>query len=560
MNEAFAYARSVLDGEISSCEFVKYSAQRFIDDLERSKKPDFQFYFNEHHADTAINFIESLEHTKGALAGKPLLIQPWQKFIVANIFGWLYKDGQLKDKRRFTSSYVEVPRKNGKSTLASAIALCAFFLDGEQGAEVYSAATKLAQASIVFDESARVCKQVEMLKDETDLKVYNSVNNRVIKYGDSVYKPLEWSPKTQDGLNTHFAIVDEYHAHISDELYNLIKNSMGSRTQPHLHTVTTAGYNKTGPCAQHRKYCIDVLRGLVEDSSIFVVIYTIDEGDDWKDLESWKKANPNFGHSNYPRKFEEEFTQAMQRASKEVEFKTKLLNIWTDSAEVWLRDTEIKAVEVDKDSDALRVGPCYVGLDLAATSDFNALTVYFPETSHCFTEFFIPEDSLLKRNDATGDAIRQWVADGYINTTEGNVSDYDFIKARIDELATEYEIKEIAYDRWNATQLVIGLTDDGHTCYQFGQGYRSMSAPTKQLERLVKTREITIEENPCLRWMFSNIRIARDPADSIKIDKEKSGDKVDGPISIVMALGLCLENDMREASEEKQQPFFIQKL
>jgi phage terminase large subunit-like protein len=559
MDAAFKYANDVISGELPACELVKLSALRFIADLERQKTEDFPFYFSQDAAGVALEFIQNLVHTKGEYAGRLLILQPWQVFIVANIFGWLHDRGELENKRRFTSSYVEVPRKNGKSTLASAIALCGLFLDGEQGAEIYSAATKLSQASIVFDESARACKLSDMLKDEDDLRVYNSVNNRVIKYGDSTYRPLEWSPKTQDGLNTHFAIVDEYHAHTSDELYNLIKNSMGARTQPHLHTVSTAGFNKQSPCMAHRKYCINVLRGIVQDDSIFAIIYTIDDDDDWRDSSTWKKANPNFGHSTYPRQFNEEFTKAKQSTSKEVEFKTKLLNVWTDSAEVWIRDVEFKAVEVESFDETKRVGECYLSLDLASTSDFCAMTLFFPETMHLFTEYFLPSEAVEIRNDATGDAIRQWVSEKLIHVTLGNVTDYSYIESRIDELMGMYQIKEVSYDKFNASQLIINLTSLGLTCYPWRQGYLSMNAPTKHLEILIKNKEITIEKNSCLRWMMGNVKITRDPADNIKIDKAKSGDKVDGPVSMVMAIGAWLENQKRDDQEEVGE-FFFQKL
>jgi phage terminase large subunit-like protein len=558
MDAAKNYANDVISGKIPACEFVKLAASRFIADLERQKTDDFPFYFSEDSAGVALEFIQSLEHTVGEKAGQLLILEPWQNFIVTNIFGWLRYGGSLHGKRRFRSSYVEVPRKNGKSTLASAIALCGLFLDGEQGAQIYSIATKLNQAKIVFDESVRVLRGAELFKDETDIKVYNSANFNLIKYGNSFYKPLEWSPKTTDGLNAHFAIVDEYHAHVSDELYNLVKNSMGARTQPHLHTVTTAGPNRQSPCYAYRKYCTDILRGIVKDNFVFAIIYTIDDDDDWRDRSIWKKANPNLGISNLWEKFEEEFLQAKQRTSKEVEFKTKLLNVWTDSAEVWIRDIEFQAVEVEPFDENKRVGECYLSLDLASTSDFCAMTLFFPETMHLFTEFFLPSEAVEIRNDATGDAIRQWVSEKLIHVTPGNVTDYSYIESRIDELMGIYSIKEVSYDKFNASQLIINLTSLGLTCYPWRQGYLSMNAPTKHMEILIKNKEITIERNSCLRWMMGNVKITRDPADNIKIDKAKSGDKVDGPVSMVMAIGAWLENQKRE--DENAGEFFFQKL
>jgi phage terminase large subunit-like protein len=250
--------------------------------------------FNEDLYLHAVEFIESLEHTVGTYAGNLFKLEPWQHFIVANLFGFVKPDGY----RRYTRAYVEVPRKNGKSTFSNALMLYGLLADGEEGAQVYSAATKLDQAMMVFSESARVCKQVDWIAE--GVNVYNSVNNRRINYGNSFYRPLEWNPGKQDGLNTHFAVIDEYHAHSSDELYNVIRNSMGARLQPLLFVITTAGFNRESACYRHRQYCTQVLEGAINDDALFSVIYTLDDGDDWMNPLNWAKANPNYGVSVQP--------------------------------------------------------------------------------------------------------------------------------------------------------------------------------------------------------------------------------------------------------------------
>ena len=537
MKIAEQYIDDVTAGKIIVCEHVANAVNRYLSDRANG------WGFSENYAQHAIDFIEQLEHSTGDYAGKPFKLEGWQAFIVWNLFGFLNPDGS----RRFTRAYVEVPRKNGKSTFSSAVMLYGLIADGESAAQIYSAATKLEQAMMVFGESVRVCQNVGWLRDE--LSVNNSTNNRRIVYGQSIYRPLEWSPDKQDGLNTHFAVIDEYHAHPNDGLYNVLRNSMGARRQPLLFTITTAGFNRESPCYKHRNYCASVLSGAIKDDALFSVIYTLDEGDDWTDSKNWAKANPNWGVSVYPRQLEQALTEAKEFVHKEVEFKTKLLNVWTDTALTWITDSVwmdcTEAGEVD--------GICYGGLDLASTGDFCAFSLYFPEYSAIRTWYFLPSEAAYRRKDAAGASIRQWIADGQIIATDGNVTDYSYIKAKIIELAQQYDIKDIAFDRFNASQLVIDLQNEGLQMFPFGQGFISMSSPTKELERLVKDAQLKHDGNPVTRWMMGNILLKSDPAGNIKIDKAKSGDKVDGPVSIVMALGTA----MQDAAKEKESDFWF---
>ena len=538
MNIAEKYIDDVLKGRVLVCEHVKNAVNRYVNDRESG------WVFSENYAQHAIDFIEQLEHTTGDYAGKPFALEGWQAFIVWNLFGFLNSDGS----RRFTRSYIEVPRKNGKSTFSSAVMLYGLIADDESAAQVYSAATKLDQAMMVFSESVRVCQNLPWLSEA--LTVNNSVNNRRILYGQSVYKPLEWNPGKQDGLNAHFACIDEYHAHPNDELYNVLRNSMGARRQPMLFTITTAGFNRESPCYKHRNYCTSVLNGNIKDDALFSVIYTLDEGDDWADPTNWQKANPNWGVSVYPRQLEQALTEAKEFVHKEVEFKTKLLNVWTDTAMTWINDH----VWMDcAENENLNGAICYGGLDLASTGDFCAFSLYFTQTSSIRTWYWLPVESAYKRKDAAGASIRQWASDGFIELTEGNVTDYAFIKAKICELSTIYDIKDIAFDRFNASQLVIELQNEGLQMYPFGQGFVSMSAPTKELERLTKDSRLKHDGNPVTRWMMGNVLLQTDPAGNIKINKAKSGDKVDGPVSIVMALGTA----MQDAAKVQESDFWF---
>ena len=363
MEQAKAYAEKVISGEIVAGQLVRNACERFLRDLN-------SWQFEQSNVDHAVTFIQELEHTTGEHAGRKFILEPWQYFIVANLFGFVNDDGT----RRFTRAYVEVPRKNGKSTFSSALMLYGLLADGEPAAQVYSAATKLDQAMMVFGESVRVCQNVDFLQGE--VVVNNSVNNRRILYGQNLYKPLEWNPNKQDGLNTHFACIDEYHAHPSDDLYNVIRNSMGARRQPLLFTITTAGFNRESPCYRHRQYCGNVLSGAIQDDGLFTIIYSLDSGDDWTDRKVWAKANPNWGVSVYPRQLEQAVNEAREFVHKEVEFKTKLLNVWTDTAQTWISDSDWAACEQQF---SLLGERCYGGLDLASTSDFCAFSLWFPE-------------------------------------------------------------------------------------------------------------------------------------------------------------------------------------
>jgi phage terminase large subunit-like protein len=531
MSKSIRYCDDVISKNIPACKHVVNACKRFKADLKRKDiKFENDLYLH------AVQFIEELEHSVGLYAGKKFLLEPWQHFIVANIFGFIKLDGT----RRFTRAYVEVPRKNGKSTFSNAIMLYGLIADGEEGAQVYSAATKLDQAMMVFSEGARVCKQLDWLRD--DVNVYNSVNNRRINFGTSVYRPLEWNPGKQDGLNTHFCCIDEYHAHTNDELYNVIRNSMGARSQPLLFTITTAGFNRESACYKHRDYCVKVLNGGVSDDALFSVIYSLDDKDDWTDSANWQKANPNWGVSVNPRQLEEGLNEARELPHKQVEFKTKLLNVWTDTATTWISDEKWNEC-VNEDEPT---GICYGGLDLASTGDFCAFSLIWPSDGYKVkTWYWLPDNAAQRRNDQIGVSIRTWAQEGWIHLTDGNVTDYSFIKAKILELSDQFDIQEIAFDRFNATQLVIELGNEGMTMFPFGQGFVSMSAPTKELERLVNIGELNHDGNPVTRWMMSNILLRQDPAANIKIDKAKSGDKVDGPVSIVMALGTYMQEQSK---------------
>ena len=534
MNAATRYAQSVIDGTIPSCEWVRLSCERYLKDLE-------VYRFRVDWAQHAVDFIEELEQWRGEFAGRKLTLEPWQRFIVYNLFGF-----EVNGRRRFGRAYVEVPRKNGKSTFAAAIMLYGLVADGETGAQVFSVATKMAQALIVFDEAAAMARGSEILRGE--VKIHDSVNSHRIIYENSVFRPIEWGPTTNDGLNTHMATIDEYHAHKTDEMYNVIMNSMGARRQPFLFTITTAGFNKESPCYKHRTHCTNVLKGVVDDPTLFSIIYTLNDTDEWSDPTVWAKANPNLGVSVQPKYLTDRIIEAKESADKEVEFKTKLLNVWTDSAVTWITDRDWMECATLQEKD-LAGFDCYAGLDLASTRDFCALSLFFPEKDALLFYCWLPEKAIMKRRDQVGQSYRQWVADGDILVTDGNVTDYRAIRKKVNELQERFNILEFAYDRMNASQLVIDLTEDGFEMYPFNQGIVSMTSPSKEVERLVLLRRLQHTGHPVLRWMMGNVMLKKDENDNVKPDRNKSTDKIDGAVSSIMAIGAAMENKAKERDD-----------
>ena len=510
--------------------YVWLACERHLRDLETGQERGL--YFDEKAAGIRVKFFGLLTHNKGKWAGQPLTLEPWQQFYIASLFGWKRADGT----RRFRESYLEVARKNGKSTVGSGVCLLLLVLDGEAGAEIYTAATKKDQAKIVFEDAQNMARKSVSLKKRV------TVQQRAIfvKATSSSMKAMSSDSKTEDGLNPHGIYIDEYHAHPNSGLYSVLKSATGARAQPLLSIITTAGYLRNGPCAQLRKSNIELLEQKYHDDAYFCIIYALDEGDDWQDETTWQKANPNLGVSVGLDYLREQFLTAKRLPSEEVPFKTKHLNLWTDSSEVWLPHELWMQGALGTPVDALRGRKAWGGLDLASVSDLTALVLIFPKDGDAFDVrcwFWVPEAKVDERSRKDSVPYRQWVNEGYLLTTPGNVTDYNFIKAQVHELCAQYLVQIIEYDRYNATQLVIDLTQEGVPMQPFGQGFVSMNAPTKELERLVLDGRIHHYGNPVLAWMMGNIELERDAADNIKISKGSSKEKVDGAVALVEAIG-----------------------
>lgn len=528
------YISDVLTGEIPACKWVKLAIQRHLDDLENGHERGL--VFDPKAGERVIFFYTFLKHYKGAFAGRPFELLPWQQTMLYILYGWKYSNGE----RRFKYAYIEVSRKNGKTTLASGASLYALIADGEEGAEVYTAATKRDQAKIAFKDAKIMVEKSPDLKQLVE--VYQ--HNLHVTTTHSKLEALSSDYDTSDGLNPHFALVDEYHAHKDAGLYNVIKSGMGARKQPLLFTITTAGFNKMGPCFALRKTCTEILEGIKQDDSQFAVIYTLDEGDDYLDEKVWIKANPSLGASLSYQWLRQEVIQARNNPTELVNLLTKNFNIWTDASSVWLEDRRWMACGGEIDTEILRVDPAFGGLDLAATRDINAFTLLFPVTSLekyvTLTWYWIPKDTMEERVRRDGVRYDLWVDEGWITLTEGNVTDYRKIKMDIMNLCDLYSVEAIGYDRWNSSQIIIELTEEGLNMQPFGQGFASMSQPSKTFETWVMSELLLHDNNPVTRWMLGNVELVRDAAGNIKPDKSKSQEKIDGIVSIIIAIGIML--------------------
>ena len=522
------YAEQVRSGEILVCEYVRLAVERYYADLDRAL--DKGWYFDKKAAMRAIRFIEKLKHTKGEWAGQRFRLEPWQQFVLWNIFGWKNADGT----RRFRYVYIEIARKNGKTALSAGIGLYMLFADGESRPEVYSAATVKDQAKICFSDAVEIVKA-------TDLKNYLTPyrNSIVYELKGGTMKPLSSDYGTHDGLNPSCGIIDEFHAHKDSGMVDVIKSAFGARRQPLMFIITTAGFEKSGVCYAYRENVIKVLRGVNEDDSLFGIIYTLDDKSEWDDPKMWIKANPNLGVSLSADYLADQVKDAKNRPEAVRNVMTKNVDLWVDAERTWILDDAWQECIGTTDPADLKGCACWGGLDLSNVSDITAYVLLFHENDRfqLLPHFWIPEEKMLEKIRKENINYDKWVAEGYVTVTPGNVIDYDFVKADILRIVADYGLRTSAYDRWNSSQTIIDLQNEGMECNPFGQGYGSMSAPTKEFEKLVLTGKIEHFGNPVLRWMLASTLVKTDPAGNIKPDKEKSTQKIDGIVASIMALG-----------------------
>lgn len=522
------YIDGVLTGRIVTGDLMRKAVERHISDLGRQLETGLRY--DKQAGQRAVRFIERLKHTKGKWAGQPFRLEGWEKFIVESIFGWKRPDGT----RRFRRAYIEEARKNGKTALAAGVSLYMLVADGEPRAEVYSVAAVRDQAKICFSDSKQA-----VLNSDLKKRVSVYANSLVVETTASTYKALSSDAGIQDGYSPSCVIVDEYHAHPNNAMVDVMVSGMGARRQPLMFIITTAGFNRHYPCYEFRRNAINVLNGVAADDSLFVAIFAMDEEDEWDDPSNWIKANPNLGVSVGVDYIAEQVADAKNRPEAVRNVKTKHLNMWVDAEKTWILDEKWQLCNGDTPADDLKGCTCWGGLDLSNTNDITAFALVFNENGkyQVLPFFWIPEESLAEKIKQSNASFGAWVDAGYVTVTPGNVTDYDYIEADILKICEIYDVRSIAYDRWNASQAVIHLQSEGLDMSPFGQGYGSMSTPTKELERLALTQNLEHFGNPVLRWMISSVAISTDPAGNIKPDKSKSSQKIDGVVATIMAIG-----------------------
>ena len=498
--------------------------------------------YDENKAQRTVQFINCLKHTKGQWRGVPFELLPWQDKIICDIFGTVKESGY----RQYNTAYIEIPKKNGKSELAAAVALYMTCGDSEWGAEVYGCASDRQQASIVFDVAVDMVDQCPALKKR--IKPIMSVKRLVYQPTNSFYQVLSAEAYTKHGLNVHAVVFDELHAQPNRNLYDVMtKGSGDARTQPLFFLITTAGNDRNSICYEVHQKAKDVLEGKKIDKTFYSAIYGMEDNDDWGKEENWYKANPSLGHTIDIEKVRAAFQSAKENLAEENLFRQLRLNQWVKQSIRWMQMDRWDECAFPTELDMLRGRECYGGLDLSSTTDITAFVLVFPprdeeEKFIVLPYFWIPADNLATRVRRDHVPYDIWEQQGYIKTTEGNVVHYGFIEAFIEELHTAYNIKEIAFDRWGAVQMVQNLEGMGFTVVPFGQGYKDMSPASKELMKLVLEKKVSHGGNPVLRWMMDNIYVKTDPAGNIKPDKEKSTDRIDGAVALIMALDRATRN------------------
>lgn len=526
MKPYYRYVDDVINGRVVVGDNIRLAVNRFQNDLQRE-----DLTFREDVADNAISFISTLKHFTGKSSGKNFILEDWQTFVIANIVGF-YKEGS----RRFTSSYIEVSRKNGKTALAAALCLYYLIADGEDGAEVDLAANSKEQAKIAFSFCSTFAKQLD--PKGKYLKAYR--DSILMDLNNSKLKVFAADDSKLDGFNASFGLVDEYHSAKNSRVRDVIKSSMGMRQNPHLCTITTAGFDKTLPCYKLRTTAIDILNGLKEDDSMFIAIYSLDNDDVWTDEQNWVKCTPNLNVTVTQKYIKEQVQSAINNPSEEVGVKTKTLNLWCDSSEVWLPESYLVKASTKINLEQLKELPCYVGVDLAATSDLTAVSylVIAEDTYYFWTHYYLPESALREKADR--ELYKYWKQLGLLTITEGNVTDYDYITNDIMKNGEIVSIQKVGYDKYNATQWAISATDLGLPLEEYSQSLGNFNKPTRELERLLLSGKCKIENNEITRWCFKNVTLKSDHNGNVKPNKSVKSKKIDGVIAMIQALGMYL--------------------
>ena len=522
------YAEDVLSKKIVTGHYIKLAAERFFRLMN-----DERYEFREDKVEQVCEFISIIHHYTGKHAGKPFVLEAWQEWIVASMYGFYLKG---TNERLVQSAYIEMARKQGKSAFASALCLYHLIADGEMNAEVYMAANSKDQAKVSFNMASNFSKMLDPGKEFLD--PYRDT----IKYERtlSFLKVLAADSSKLDGPNASMYLIDEYHAAKNSGVKDVLQSSQGMRENPMAVIITTAGFDRLGVCYQYREMCTEVVSGLKEDDTLFIAIYCLDKEDDWKDEAVWVKSNPNLGVTVQPKYIKTQVKKAINTPSDEVGIKTKNLNIWCDAEKIWIKDDYILAASENVNLEDYSGLDCFIGVDLSSTSDLTAFSVMIPTTEKMVwkTFYFLPEAALTEKRFK--ELYGEWARQGALCITPGNVVDYDFILNKIMEIGQILNIVTIGYDSWNATQFVINCTEKGLPMEPYSQSIGNFNKPTKEMERLLLSGVAVIDNNIINRHCFRNVVMARDKNGNTKPSKQYEEKKIDGVIAMIEALGVYL--------------------
>ena len=526
------YVKGVLDGTIVACEYIKLACQRTIDFDNRD-----DMYFDEEDVTRRINFIWKMRHSTGEHNRQHFKLLPWQLWLISQIFGWKWKDTGYRVTRKV---FLMISRKNGKTAICSALSLAAMVGDAQSGQEIDIIANNSKQAGICFDQIKNYAESVDPLR-----KIFQTYRSEIrVPYFKSKIQVLSSESMGLDGWNSSVVIFDEFHAQKNWDLYNVMKSSQAAREQPLMIVLTTAGFliGEAYPCYSTWETCIDILRKDKQDDAYFSAIYQLDEGDDWQDEECWIKCSPSLDQTVFRQFMREELTAAKNNVSLENGIRTKTLNEWRQSENVWLPYDLLKSnmqpMTVEEMSNLPNVSYAYIGVDLSAVSDLTALSLMVESEGKFYFKSwaFVPEDCLLSGQNAM--RYRDWQKMGYIDVTDGNVQDYDYILSKIREIDKIIPIAGVYYDQWNAVQFAVNATNIGLPMYPYSQALGNFNRPTKMFELLLKKGDIVMDYNTMVLWCFANSTLKYDFNDNCKpIKADTKNGKIDTVIAMLQALG-----------------------
>jgi phage terminase large subunit-like protein len=538
VERARSYAQRVIDGDIAACEWVRLACTRHFIDEERALKRNYQWKFSRTKANRICEFIEQLPHIKGRWKSATIKLEDWQCFILCSIFGWVTNDDQ--ELRRFRKANIVVPRKNAKTTLAAGVGLYLLMLDGEPGAEIYSAATTRDQAKICWDVAARMVRKLPDMQDY--FGVQPLAHSIVVDGSAAFFKPLSRDADSLEGLNVHGAIIDELHAHKTREVFDVLDDATGSRTQPLLFLISTEGDNASGVFAEQVAYGQSILRGAHQDDSYFFIFYGLDANDDWTLPESWRKANPNINVSVFESDLEVRCRQARANAESQASFLTKRCNVRVGASNAFFNMLAWDNLCCDKTlkPEHFFGQPCVMHFDLASKRDITSRVTMFRKGHdfYLFGKHYLPEDA-IERGKPNYDIYRGWKESGWLIVTDGNITDFDFIESDLLKDMPDYKPLAVGVDpNYNAGQFTTRMLAEGVPMKEVPQNYATFSEAMRDLDALIVAGRIHHNGDPVLSWAMGNVIARKNSIGGIRPDKARDENKIDPAVSAICAKSL----------------------